>query len=180
MGGTYWSVRLPVRGPPATGWFGQKSTVGDRFRPSVVDFSRRRPIEEEIDRRRSIEREIDSRRSIEREIDRWRSIEEEKGKKRRKKKKKEERIPRPHAILACLPSPPAGRLCAVAAHDCDRFFSCARRRSVSPRGEKDQDDVDNGRFRPSLPTTERYPPGCGEGEGKRKRKRKKKRENLVS
>ncbi|RZS08860.1 hypothetical protein BHM03_00039895 [Ensete ventricosum] len=36
-GGTYRSARLPVRGPPATGRFPQKSTVGGRFRPSVAD-----------------------------------------------------------------------------------------------------------------------------------------------
>ncbi|RZR82252.1 hypothetical protein BHM03_00008623 [Ensete ventricosum] len=55
--------------------------VGDRFRPSAVDFGRRRSIEREIDRRRSIEREIDRRRSIE----------EEKGKKKRKRRKKKKR-----------------------------------------------------------------------------------------
>ncbi|RWW80604.1 hypothetical protein BHE74_00011040 [Ensete ventricosum] len=32
MGGTYWSVRLLVRGPLATGRFRQKSTVGGRLR----------------------------------------------------------------------------------------------------------------------------------------------------
>ncbi|RWW27341.1 hypothetical protein BHE74_00019543 [Ensete ventricosum] len=31
MGGTYRSARLPVRGPPTTGRFRQKSTVGDRL-----------------------------------------------------------------------------------------------------------------------------------------------------
>ncbi|RWW06919.1 hypothetical protein GW17_00029724 [Ensete ventricosum] len=31
MGGTYRSARLPVRGPPATGRFRQKSTVGGRL-----------------------------------------------------------------------------------------------------------------------------------------------------
>ncbi|RZS12469.1 hypothetical protein BHM03_00043929 [Ensete ventricosum] len=61
MGGTYRSVRMPVRGPPgrsvrgppgrpirgppATGRFRQKSTIGGRFRSSAVDFGRRRPIE---------------------------------------------------------------------------------------------------------------------------------------
>ncbi|RWV98191.1 hypothetical protein GW17_00038976 [Ensete ventricosum] len=39
MGGIYWSVRLPVRGPPATGRFRQKSIVA-RARSSPV----RRPI----------------------------------------------------------------------------------------------------------------------------------------
>ncbi|RWW70472.1 hypothetical protein BHE74_00021851 [Ensete ventricosum] len=32
MGGTYRSVRLSVRGPPATGRFRQKSTVGGRLK----------------------------------------------------------------------------------------------------------------------------------------------------
>ncbi|RWW44962.1 hypothetical protein BHE74_00049239 [Ensete ventricosum] len=32
MGGTYRSVKLPVHGPPATGWFRQKSTVDGRLR----------------------------------------------------------------------------------------------------------------------------------------------------
>ncbi|RZR98443.1 hypothetical protein BHM03_00027797, partial [Ensete ventricosum] len=40
------------------------------------------------------------------------------------------------AVLTCLPSSPAGRLCAVAARGCrGRFLSRARRRSVSPREE---------------------------------------------
>ncbi|RWV95035.1 hypothetical protein GW17_00042377 [Ensete ventricosum] len=39
MSGTYWSARLSVRGPPATGWY---------------DFDRRRLIEGEIDRQLSI------------------------------------------------------------------------------------------------------------------------------
>ncbi|RRT54643.1 hypothetical protein B296_00033215 [Ensete ventricosum] len=34
---TYRSIRLPVRRPPTTGRFRQKSTVGDRFRLSAVD-----------------------------------------------------------------------------------------------------------------------------------------------
>ncbi|RZR93320.1 hypothetical protein BHM03_00021790, partial [Ensete ventricosum] len=38
MGGTYWSVRLPVCRPPATGQFRQKSTVGIQLREkSTVD-----------------------------------------------------------------------------------------------------------------------------------------------
>ncbi|RWV95144.1 hypothetical protein GW17_00042256 [Ensete ventricosum] len=44
MGGTYRFARLPVRGPLATGWYRQKSTVGGRFRSSAVDFGRRRSI----------------------------------------------------------------------------------------------------------------------------------------
>ncbi|RWW02269.1 hypothetical protein GW17_00034655 [Ensete ventricosum] len=87
MGGTYRSARLPVHGPPATGRFHQKSTVGGRFKG-----------------------EIDRRRSIEGEIDHWRSIEREKGrkkKKRKKKKKKEKKRKntyRPRAVLARAPS----------------------------------------------------------------------------
>ncbi|RWW86183.1 hypothetical protein BHE74_00005051 [Ensete ventricosum] len=38
MGGTYWSVRLPVCRPPATGQFRQKSTIGIQLREkSTVD-----------------------------------------------------------------------------------------------------------------------------------------------
>ncbi|RWW40003.1 hypothetical protein BHE74_00054610, partial [Ensete ventricosum] len=36
MGGTYRSVRLPVRGTPATGRLRQKSTVGDRLREKSI------------------------------------------------------------------------------------------------------------------------------------------------
>ncbi|RRT42612.1 hypothetical protein B296_00057010, partial [Ensete ventricosum] len=37
-GDTYWSARLPIRGPPATGRFRQKSTIGGRLREkSTVD-----------------------------------------------------------------------------------------------------------------------------------------------
>ncbi|RWW16504.1 hypothetical protein GW17_00019606 [Ensete ventricosum] len=90
MGDTYRSARLLVRGPPATERFHQKSTVGGRLKG-------------EIDRRRSIEGEIDRRRSIERE----------KGRKKRKNKKKKEKkrknTYRLRAVLACVPSPPAGR-----------------------------------------------------------------------
>ncbi|RWW02918.1 hypothetical protein GW17_00033968 [Ensete ventricosum] len=73
--------------------------------------ARYRVVPSKIDRRRPIEEEIDRRRSIEREIDRRRSIKEEKGKKKRKRKKRrgEERIPRPHAVLARLQSSPAGQ-----------------------------------------------------------------------
>ncbi|RWW57527.1 hypothetical protein BHE74_00035676, partial [Ensete ventricosum] len=42
MGGTYRSARLPVRGPPTTGWFRQKSAV-------AVDFGRQRSISAKID-----------------------------------------------------------------------------------------------------------------------------------
>ncbi|RWV79759.1 hypothetical protein GW17_00059055, partial [Ensete ventricosum] len=42
------------------------------------------------------------------------------------------------AVLARLPSPPAGRRLRVARGcDRDRFFSSERRRSVSPREETD-------------------------------------------
>ncbi|RWW45607.1 hypothetical protein BHE74_00048547, partial [Ensete ventricosum] len=43
-------------------------------------------------------------------------------------------------LLACASSPPAGRLHAVVALARWRFFSRARRRNISPRGEKDRDD----------------------------------------
>ncbi|RWW06248.1 hypothetical protein GW17_00030434 [Ensete ventricosum] len=138
-GGTYRCADRPLPGSSA------------KNRSSAVDFSRRRPIEEEIDRR-------------------W-SIEEEKGKKKREKKeeKKEYLVgmpssptcrrrprvayaPRPLFLsrealssptyrcrpwVSCAPSPSTGCLRAVAG----RFFSRARRRSVSLRGEKDRGDI---------------------------------------
>ncbi|RWW16853.1 hypothetical protein GW17_00019243 [Ensete ventricosum] len=104
---------------------------------SKIDRRRRfrhwRLIEEEINRRRSIEREIDRR---------W-SIEEEKGKKKRKRKKKEEGK---KEYLARAPSSPACRRRSWVAHGRSRFFSRARRRSVSPRGEKDRGDVTGTRI----------------------------------
>ncbi|RRT44359.1 hypothetical protein B296_00040783, partial [Ensete ventricosum] len=73
-------------------------------------------------RYQAVPSKIDRRRPIEEEIDRWRSIEEEKGKKKRRRKKNEE-----------------GKK-EYLAHGRGRFFSHARRRSVSPRGEKDRGD----------------------------------------
>ncbi|RZS12313.1 hypothetical protein BHM03_00043732 [Ensete ventricosum] len=103
-------------------------------RSTTVDFGRRWPIEVEIDRRRSIEREINRRRSIE----------EEKGKKRKRKKKKRgrkntslARRPRPPAVTAH--GSPARRRRPRVAHG--RFFSRARRQSVSLREETDRGDV---------------------------------------
>ncbi|RZS25364.1 hypothetical protein BHM03_00058553 [Ensete ventricosum] len=65
-------------------------------RSLAVDFGRRRPVLKEIDRRRSIE--------------------EEKGKKKRKRKKEEgNKEYLASAVLARLPSPPAGCPHAVAA-----------------------------------------------------------------
>ncbi|RZS21866.1 hypothetical protein BHM03_00054595, partial [Ensete ventricosum] len=101
-------------------------------RLSAVDFGRWRPIEEEIDRRRSIE--------------------EEKGKKKRKRKKKKEEK---KEYLARLPLPPAGRLRAIAARGRGRFFSRARRQSVSPRGEKDRGDSRTGTNNISVHGTDR-------------------------
>ncbi|RWW00856.1 hypothetical protein GW17_00036146 [Ensete ventricosum] len=43
-GGTYQSARLPIHGPPTTGRYHQKSTVGNRFRPSAINFGHRRSI----------------------------------------------------------------------------------------------------------------------------------------
>ncbi|RWV86402.1 hypothetical protein GW17_00051706, partial [Ensete ventricosum] len=64
-------------------------------------------------------------------------IEGEKEKKKRKRRRGEKKeVP----LLACASSPPAGRLHAVVALARWRFFSRARRRNISPRGEKDRDD----------------------------------------
>ncbi|RWW65884.1 hypothetical protein BHE74_00026782, partial [Ensete ventricosum] len=68
-------------------------------------------------------------------------LRKKKGRRRGKEKKQrrgEERIPRLRAVLARLPSPPAGRLRAIASRG--RFFSHARRRSVSQREETDLGD----------------------------------------
>ncbi|RWV84197.1 hypothetical protein GW17_00054101, partial [Ensete ventricosum] len=50
MGGTYRSARLPVRGPPATRRFRQKSTVGGRL-------SEKREEEEEEKKKKRGEKE---------------------------------------------------------------------------------------------------------------------------
>ncbi|RRT53756.1 hypothetical protein B296_00048961, partial [Ensete ventricosum] len=81
-GGTYRSARLPVRGPPATGRFSQKSTVDGRLKG-------------EIDRRRSIERE--------------KGRKKKKSKKKKKRKEEKKNTYRPRAVLACASSLPAGR-----------------------------------------------------------------------
>ncbi|RWV78995.1 hypothetical protein GW17_00059940 [Ensete ventricosum] len=85
MGGTYWSARLPVRGPPTTGWFRQKSTVSDRLREKSTIGGR---LSKKKGRRGG------------------------KRRKRRKEEKKEylspARDPHPCAVTARAPSPPAG------------------------------------------------------------------------
>ncbi|RWW22957.1 hypothetical protein GW17_00012815 [Ensete ventricosum] len=83
----------------------EKLTVGDRFWPLAVDFSRRRSIEGEIDRRRLIEGE------------------EGKKKKKWKIRKKKRRRRKKYLLSPCHPRPRV-----VAARG--RFFSCARRRNV--------------------------------------------------
>ncbi|RRT55323.1 hypothetical protein B296_00048523 [Ensete ventricosum] len=83
-------------------------------------------------RYRMVSSKIDRRRSIEREIDRRGSIEEEKGKKKRKRRKKEAE----NTLPARRPRPRV-----ASARDRGRFFSLARRRSVSPREEKDRGDI---------------------------------------
>ncbi|RWV98551.1 hypothetical protein BHE74_00016218 [Ensete ventricosum] len=97
-GGTYRSVRLPLRGPPATGRFCQKSIVGGRLKKKSTVSGRLR---------------------------------KKKGRRRGKeeKKKRRKRIPCPHAVVARARG---------------RFFSRARRRSVSPGGEKDRGDYHTG------------------------------------
>ncbi|RZS02856.1 hypothetical protein BHM03_00032956 [Ensete ventricosum] len=125
MSGTYRSVRLPIRGPPTTGQFRQKST-----RPR--EETKRLPVRGERSRRRfaistcttrygryitvyqvtgmrtthyrAVSPKIDRQRSIEGEIDHRRSIEEEKGKKKRKRRKKKRR-------KNTVPSSPARHRC---------------------------------------------------------------------
>ncbi|RWW80682.1 hypothetical protein BHE74_00010966 [Ensete ventricosum] len=105
MGGTYRSVRLPVRGPLATGRFRQKSTIGGRLREKSIVGGRLREKREE---------------------------EEEK----KKKKEKSTYFPAPSSPVrrhcpqvasARASSPPTGH---------GHFFVRARRRNVSPCGEK--------------------------------------------
>ncbi|RWW33373.1 hypothetical protein BHE74_00050825 [Ensete ventricosum] len=103
------SPSLPVRGPPVTGRFLQKSTVGSRLREKSTVGGRLRDKSTVGGRLRK-----------------------KKGRRRGKKKKRrgEERIPHPRAVVASgVPSS------AIAS------FSRARRRSVSPLGEKDQGDA---------------------------------------
>ncbi|RWW36844.1 hypothetical protein BHE74_00058103 [Ensete ventricosum] len=108
--------------------------------------ARYQAVPSKIDRRRSIEREIDSRRSIEKE----------KGKKKRKRKKKEgkkEYLAPASSSLAChrlravaargwgrkntsRPRRPHSPVVAARGRGRNRFFSLARRRSVSPRRER--------------------------------------------
>ncbi|RWW11483.1 hypothetical protein GW17_00024904 [Ensete ventricosum] len=177
MGGTYRSVRLPVCGPPATGWYHQKSIVGDRLREKSTVGGR---LREKMGRRRRRGKEekrreeptfhatsslvcrrrprvacaplppspagafSPTRGDVPPKIDCWRPIEGENGKKKKRKRRKKKRRRRtyfPRDVLACVPSLPAGRPRTVAALARGRFFSHARRRNVSPRGEKDRGDV---------------------------------------
>ncbi|RWW01652.1 hypothetical protein GW17_00035294 [Ensete ventricosum] len=104
MGGTYWSARLPVRGPPTTERFRQKSTVGGRLREKSTVGGRLR---------------------------------KKKGRRRGKQKKKNEGK---KEYLARAPSSPAYCRGPRVGRGRGRFLSCARRRSVSPRGETDRGD----------------------------------------
>ncbi|RRT64953.1 hypothetical protein B296_00040847, partial [Ensete ventricosum] len=79
-GGTYWSVRLPVRGPPATERFRQKSTVGGRLKKKSTVGGRLREKSTVVSQLRK-----------------------KKGR-RGKEEKKKRRIPRPCAVLAHAPS----------------------------------------------------------------------------
>ncbi|RWV91520.1 hypothetical protein GW17_00046190 [Ensete ventricosum] len=114
----YCPVRAVHTGPPDYRYADRPLPGGSiKNRPSMVNFGHRRPIEEEIDRRRSIE--------------------EENGKKKRKRKRKKRGIKNTSPVRR--PRPPArDRRPRVAR---SRFFSRARRRSVSPRGETDRGDI---------------------------------------
>ncbi|RWW17306.1 hypothetical protein GW17_00018771 [Ensete ventricosum] len=109
----YRPIRVVHTDPPCYRYADRPLPGGSvKNRPSTVDFGRRRSIEREIDRRRSIE--------------------EEKGKEKRKRKKKKRG--RKNTSPARRPRPPV-----VVARG--RFFSRARRRSISPSGETDRGDV---------------------------------------
>ncbi|RWW41129.1 hypothetical protein BHE74_00053403 [Ensete ventricosum] len=101
---------------------------------------------------------IDRRRSIEGEIGRRRSIEGKKGKKKKKRKRRKEGRRKKYLT----PSLPADRPWAVAALARTRFFSRARRRNVSPCGEKDRGDARRGPSASINPLAVRFkeaPPG---------------------
>ncbi|RWW56866.1 hypothetical protein BHE74_00036380, partial [Ensete ventricosum] len=113
-GGTYQSARLPVRGSSATGRYRQKSIVDDRLREKKGRRRRRRKEE----KRR------------------------EKGKKEIHSAIHARRSPvccrRPYAIAVLTRGSPACCRRSRALAALARFFSHARRRHVSPRGEKDR------------------------------------------
>ncbi|RRT52093.1 hypothetical protein B296_00034324, partial [Ensete ventricosum] len=131
MSGTYRSDRLPVRGPPATGRFRQKSTIDDRFRPSTIDFDRRRSISTvrgRLKKKSTVGGRLREKSTV---GDRLRK---KKGRRIGKEKKKEGK----KEYLARAPSSPACRCRPQVARSRDRFFSHARRRSVSPCRETDR------------------------------------------
>ncbi|RWW82304.1 hypothetical protein BHE74_00009241 [Ensete ventricosum] len=115
----YRPVRAVHTGPPGYRYTDRPLPGGSvKNRPSAIDFGRRWPIKEEIERRRSIK--------------------EEKGKKKRKRKRKEEGK---KEYLARAPSSPPYRHRPRVTRGRSHFFSCVRRRSISPRREKDRGDV---------------------------------------
>ncbi|RZS26438.1 hypothetical protein BHM03_00059793 [Ensete ventricosum] len=84
-------------------------------------------------------------RAVPPKIDHRRSIEGEKGKKKKKKRKKRREEENLAPVLARAPSLPssAGRRRAVARGSPAPVAArtCARRRNISPRGEKDRRDI---------------------------------------
>ncbi|RZR78169.1 hypothetical protein BHM03_00003428 [Ensete ventricosum] len=127
-GGTYRSTRLSVHGPPATRRYRQKPTVGSRLREKLTVGGRLREKSTVGGRLREKSTVGDR-------------LRKKRGRKRRGKEEKrrgEEIIqcrPRPRAI-ATRGSPTRHRRPPVA-RTRGRFFSRARRRNVSSRGEKD-------------------------------------------
>ncbi|RZS26048.1 hypothetical protein BHM03_00059340, partial [Ensete ventricosum] len=103
-GGTYRSARLPVRGPPATGRFRQKSAVDDRL-------SEKSTVGGRLSEKSTVDGRLRNKK------------EEEEEKKKKEEGKKEYHA---SAVLAHLSSLPAGRLRAVA-RGRNRFFSRLRR-----------------------------------------------------
>ncbi|RWW50604.1 hypothetical protein BHE74_00043127 [Ensete ventricosum] len=77
MGGTYRSARLPIRGPPATSRFRQKSTVDSRLKKKSTVDGRLREKSTVGDRLRK-----------------------KKGRGKEKKRRGKERIPRPPVVAA--------------------------------------------------------------------------------
>ncbi|RRT42058.1 hypothetical protein B296_00057374, partial [Ensete ventricosum] len=95
--------------------------------------ARYRVVPPKVDRRRPIEGEIDRQWSISDVGDRLR---EKKGRRRRRGKAEEEKQGRKKYLGSSSPARRRPRAVVALA----RFFSCTRRRNVSPCGEKDRGD----------------------------------------
>ncbi|RWV94129.1 hypothetical protein GW17_00043369 [Ensete ventricosum] len=102
-----------------------------KIRPSAIDFGRRRSIsagDGRLKKKSTIGGRLREKSIVGGQL---------RKKKRKRRNKKKRRIPRPRAV----------------AHAQGRFFSRARRQSVSPRGEKDRGDIAIARNSPRFHRT---------------------------